>query len=252
MSEGTLRLSLARPVIRHIVNGAARRGLRTHMLTNVYGSSFRWLDHDINRFVAALSLEVRTLRKDARLESLPTFGSQLMVELAVWTAAADRTLRDHGVAPASSRQIVADLGWDIYRRLLKLASAPFRLVTTDPGKRLRWTIGALLVFPFSARGKPGYEVTVTRQDDSLMTHFTFCPPQSFVRRISEIYDDPDALQAFRESWCLYDWPGADLIAGDGERGHYERPHTLSFGDTVCDMCWISLAGSGSNESKSGK
>lgn len=252
MSEGTLRLRLARPIIRHIVNGAARRGLRTHMLTDVYGSSFRWLDHDINRFVAALSVEVQTLRKDARMERLPTFGNQLMVELAVWTAAADRTLRNLEVAPASSRQIVADLGWDIYRRLLKLTSAPFRLISRDPGKRLRWTIGALLIFPFSARGKPGYEVTVFCQGDRLMTHFTNCPPQSFVRQISEMYDDPDALQAFRESWCVYDWPGADLIAGDGERGHYKRPHTLSCGDTVCDMCWVPHSGSGSKEGKFGK
>ena len=46
-------------------------------------------------------------------------------------------------------------------------------------------------------------------------------------------------EAFYQSWCLYDWPAADLLAGarvhDGT--HYRRPHTLSRGDAVCDMCW---------------
>lgn len=35
--------------------------------------------------------------------------------------------------------------------------------------------------------------------------------------------DADALESFRQSWCLCDWPGPDLIAGDGPRGHSRRP-----------------------------
>ena len=55
---------------------------------------------------------------------------------------------------------------------------------------------------------------------------------------SENDDNSGDMQAFRESWCRYDWPGADIIAGDGARGHYRRRQTLSHGDAVCDMRWI--------------
>jgi len=141
------------------------------------------------------------------------------------------------VTPKTAHRVVADLGWDVYRRMLRLSSLPARLVTRDPGRRLRWTIRALLVFPFHAPGAPGYAVETWRDGDDILTHFTCCPPQSFVRRVAETEDDPDTLEAFRQSWCTYDWPGADLIAGDGKRSHYRRRRTLSHGDTMCDMCW---------------
>ncbi|WP_243614772.1 L-2-amino-thiazoline-4-carboxylic acid hydrolase [Shimia aestuarii] len=95
----------------------------------------------------------------------------------------------------------------------------------------------LLWFPFNAPGAPGYEVRATREGDDILTHFTHCPPQSFARRLSEEINDPKVLEVFRRSWCTYDWLGADLIAGDGCRGHYRRKQTLSHGDPVCDMCW---------------
>ncbi|HCX66190.1 MAG TPA: hypothetical protein DHK64_01265 [Rhodobiaceae bacterium] len=164
-----------------------------------------------------------------------------MVELAVYTAACDRTLRRHGIAPASSREAVADLGWNVYRRMLAITSLPVRLVTRDPGRRLRWTIHMLLRFPFDAPGAPGCAVETWTEREDLFTHFTHCPPQSYVRRLSEETEDPDALEAFRQSWCLYDWPGADIIADAGERGHYRRRRTLSHGDAVCDMCWMARA-----------
>ena len=52
-------------------------------------------------------------------------------------------------------------------------------------------------------------------------------------------------QAEASGWLppdrVYDWPGADIIANDGGRGHYERRQTLSRGDPVCDMCWKAQA-----------
>lgn len=63
-------------------------------------------------------------------------------------------MRHLGVTPETARRVVADLGWDVYRPMLRLSSLPARLVTRDPGRRLRWTIRALLFFPFSARVRP--------------------------------------------------------------------------------------------------
>jgi len=94
-----------------------------------------------------------------------------------------------------------------------------------------------MVFPFSAPGRPGYEAEVWREEGQLLTHWTWCPPQTFVRDLVDRRGDRGELDAFYRAWCLYDWPGADLIADDGEHGHYARRHTLSRGDAVCDMCW---------------
>ena len=106
-----------------------------------------------------------------------------MVELAIYTAAAYRALLEAGLSRESSRSAVADIGWNVYALLLRLNSLPLRLVTRDPGKRLRGTIGLLLRFPFNAPGAPGYAVEVLREDDDLYTHFTHCPPQTLIRTV---------------------------------------------------------------------
>lgn len=243
MSDGSFRLRLARKLIGRIVVRAARRGLAMRGLRDTEGHEVRWLAPEIEAFVAAMTAEATQLRAHARQAELPTFGSQVMVEMTVWTMAADRSLRARAIAPETARQVVADLGWDIYRRMLALSALPVRLLTRDPGRRLRWTIRALLVFPFAPSGAPGYAVRVSREGDDLLTHFTHCPPQSFARRLAQAGDNPDSLETFRQSWCRYDWPGADVIAGDGQRGHYRRRRTLSHGDPVCDMCWVAKAGS---------
>ena len=244
MADGSLRLRLARRLIGRIVSRAARRGLATRGLRDTQGQESRWLKPEIEAFVPAMAAEAVRLRPHARQAELPTFGSQLMVEMAIWTMAADRSLRACAIAPETARQVVADLGWDIYRRMLALSALPMRLLTRDSGRRLRWTIRALLVFPFAPSGAPGYAVRVSRDGDDLLTHFTHCPPQSFVRRMAWAEDDADSLETFRQSWCRYDWPGADVIAGGRERGHYRRRRTLSHGDPVCDMCWISKVSRG--------
>jgi hypothetical protein len=232
---------LIRRVLSRLLSRAAHRVLVNYTLVDTHGRGFRWLKRDIVGFVQAMESEADALRRSARLETLPSLGNRLMVELAVYTAACDRTLRRMGVDPACARQAVADVGWDVYRRMLAFTSLPVRLLTRDPGRRLRWTIRILLRFPFNAPGTPGYAVDSREEGDDILTHFTHCPPQTYVRCLSEETGDTDALEAFRQSWCLCDWPGADIIAGDGVRGHYHRPHTLSHGDSVCDMCWAAHA-----------
>lgn len=232
------RIRLARPVLRRLVVKEAKRVLSSRAIVNRDGRSERWFKPETEQLLAAFDREANHLRPFVRLDELPGFGNQLMVEAAMFTLALDRALRHHEIDPSCSREILSDAGWSIYRRILSLTSLPARLVTRDPGRRLRWTIRMLLRFPFNARGAPGYAVQTWIEDGNIMTHFTHCPPQTFARRIADETDDPECLRAFRESWCRYDWPGADLIAGDGTRGHYRRTQALSKGDPVCDMCWM--------------
>lgn len=226
-----------RLLIRWRLSRSARKVLEARTLELADGTPRRWLPGEIDLFLEGLEERATRLRPAARLGELPSAGNRLMVELAVYTAAAYRALLDAGFREGSARRVVADIGWGVYAMLLRLNSLPFRLVARDPGRRLRGTIGLLLRFPFNAPGAPGYAVDARREGDDMLTHFTHCPPQSFVRTLIAETGDRGDLDAFYESWCQYDWPGADIIANDGRRGHYERRRTLSRGDPVCDMCW---------------
>lgn len=227
----------ARVLIFRFLARAGRQTLVARQLTMRDGSTERWLKPEIRAFIRDLPGVAGQVRKSAYLDDLPTRGSRLMVELSVLTIAAYRLMLSRGVHPDDARRAVADIGWRVYLFGLRLTSLPFRLTSRDPGKRLRRTLRMLLRFPFNGGGAPGYEVVVSENGSDTLTHFTHCPPQSFVRRLVEEQGDKGDLDAFYESWCLYDWPCADAIAADGKRGHYQRPKTLSRGDTVCDMCW---------------
>lgn len=114
-----------------------------------------------------------------------------------------------------------------------------KLDTHDLGRRLGMTIRMLLRFPFSASEPYGYAVKSWAENGDRMTYWSRCPPQSFARAAAEQEQSPDLIDAFYESWCLYDWHGTDVIAGDRQREHCRRTQTLSRSDSVCDMCWLS-------------
>ncbi len=234
IASRNLLLPVVRRIVMRLLKGAASDVLLSREIDYADGRKRRWLRTDLTIFMRDLAVEAESQRQIADQVTLPSFGNRLMVELAVFTSAAYRVLLDSRVDPATARQLVADTGWVVYARMIALSSLPFRLVTRDPARRLQWTIKSLLRFPFSAPGAPGYGVETYLDGDDIITNFTHCPPQSFVRALVAARGD---LEAFFASWCQYDWPGADIIAGDSERGHYVRTQTLSRGDPRCDMCW---------------
>lgn len=200
-----------------------------------------WDRDGIRLFLRATEAKARSVRPAVRLEQFSRFGNRLMVELTVLSISAYRVMLDLGISRKEASRSVGNVGWDFYRAMLRLYSLPFRLLFRDPSRRIRSTIRLLLKFPFGAGGRPGYEVRVWSDAASIHTHFTHCPPQSAVRAVVAQHGDEGDLEAFYQSWCQYDWPGADLIADDGASGHYSRFHTLSRGDAVCDMCWSGAA-----------
>jgi hypothetical protein len=53
----------------------------------------------------------------------------------------------------------------------------------------------------------------------------------------EIHGDHGEVEAFRKSWCWYDWAVTRAMVDAGVQSLYERPHTLSKGDDACDIRW---------------
>ncbi|MEJ2761358.1 MAG: hypothetical protein P8126_07425 [Gammaproteobacteria bacterium] len=232
-----LAVGLWKVVYKPLLRRAARQILKGRLFDERDPGSGRWLEPDVKAYLGETWIRVDALLPMAELDELPTFGNRHNVFLAVVTTAAYQALLDRGVKRDYAGILVADIGWKIYSLMLRMVSLPFRALVRDPGRRMERILRTLMIFPFSAPGRPGYEVNVWTEQGDTYTHWTHCPPHTFVRRLLEREGDRGELQAFRDSWCRYDWPGADLIASDGRRGHYSRVHTLSLGDSVCDMCW---------------
>ncbi len=226
---------------------SARQILKGRLLDPNAPKRGRWLESDIKDYLAATWKRVDDLLPEADLDALPSIGNRQMVFLALVTTASYRALLDRGVARDYARLLCADMGWKIYSWMLQTASLPFLLITRDSGRRIEYVLRTLMIFPFNAQGKPGYEVSAWSEGNDTYTYWTHCPPQTFVRRLVECQGDHGELEAFYNSWCQYDWPGADLIARDGHRGHYTRTQTLSQGDPVCDMCWRGCVPPGDND-----
>lgn len=220
---------------------AARQIIRGRHLNTQAPEEGRWLESDIKAFLSQTWARTDSLMPIAQLDELPDTGNRHNVFMAVATTAAYQVMLERGVPPEYAQTLVSDLGWKVYRWLLLAASIPIRLTTRDPVKRMKRSVRASMALFFSAPGPPGYEVTVWTQGTDTHTNWTHCPPLAFVRRVIETHGDRGELDAFYHSWCLYDWTGADMLAHDGQRGHYSRQHTMSRGDSVCDMCWHGCA-----------
>jgi len=222
----------------------ARQILRGRLLDMQAPEKGRWLDSDVKAYLSHVWKRTETLMPIAQLDELPDFGNRHNVFLAAATTAAFQVMLERGVPSKYAQTLVADLGWKIYRWILITGCLPFRMITRNPSRRMRMGVQAMMRLMFSAPGPPGYEVKTWTQGSDTFAHWTHCPPQAFVRRVIEQNGDRGELDAFYHSWCLYDWVGADLLANDGRRGHYSRQHTLSRGDSVCDMCWHGNAKAG--------
>lgn len=240
--------TFARPLVRR----ATREILQGRLLDPEDATRGRWLRSDVRAFRGATWRRVDELLPTAGLDRLPTWGSRLNVFMAVVTTAAYQEMLDRGVSRDYAAALVADVGWKVYAWMLTASAVPARLLTRSPQRRLDWTLRLLMRFPFGAPGKPAYEVRAWNDGEKVFTHWTHCPPQAFVRSWVESGEDRGELDAFYRSWCLYDWAGADLLVGDGERGHYERAHTLSRGDAVCDMCWWARPPTGNQKRQRGQ
>lgn len=230
-----LLVRLYRPVVRRAAR-AALEGRRCHPEQPEAG---RFQRTDVDAFLEEVWTRVAALLREEDLNQIPTIGNRHNVFLGALTIAAYHALLARGVESHYAMQLFADVGWKVYERMLKIPFFFARLRTRDPQRRMDFVLRALMRFPFSAPGEPGYDVRAWSEPGRYCTHWTYCAPLGFVKRYVERHGERGELEAFYQSWCLYDWPAADILSGSkaGEHGHYERPHTLSRGDAVCDMCW---------------
>jgi hypothetical protein len=184
----------------------------------------RFLGSDVELLLKNAWRNIDEMLPEAHLDAIPTIGNKHNVFLSVVSIGLYHALQDVGIERAHATELLADAGWKLYIAFLGIPKRIARIVTRDPQRQMNVILRMLLRFPFSA--------------DRFVAHWTWCPPFQFVKHYVEANGDRGEIEAFYRSWCWYDWSFTyAMMDGTRERmGYYERPHTLSQGDDVCDMC----------------
>ncbi len=228
---------------RPIVKRSFYRSLIGRMIEPGSPEKGRLLKHQVKSMVSSFWGEMEDIDLIDAFETLPSLGNQHNVFLAAITVAAYRTLRKSGLQKDYTLDLMGDLGWQVYISIVGAPKFIAKLIARSPQKRIDLILSSLMKFPFSPTGRPCYEVEAWSDGEAMYTHWTWCPPYQFVKNYVDEHGDDGELELFRRTWCEYDWALAyALVDGAyGKLGYYERPHTLSHGDEVCDMCWSSNA-----------
>jgi len=193
----------------------------------------RFTRADARAIVKEAWQELDSLLPAAHLNRYPRRGTRLNAYLSVATLAVYRALRRHGVDKHHAIRLLADAGWPVYRDMVRIPRFPARLLRRTAQDRIDFIIRAFLRFPFAPPADPeapGYRVEAWTDEAGMHTHWTRCPPLEVFRELCE----GDEIDAFRGTWCAFDYPAAEAMA---EGGRFVRPHVLSRGDSVCDMNW---------------
>ena len=179
---------------------------------------------DVARILDRTWRDFDRLVPEAGLERLPTAGSRQNVMLGVVSLALYRALLSEGLSPQYAAVLFTDAAWLLYRTWIRLPRLVARIATRDEQRQIELMLRMFLRFPF---GRPGYVWQARRGPDGFETDFTRCPVLDYMRA-------QGASEFMRNSWCTLDFALAQAMVPGGR---YERPHTLSAGDLVCDMQW---------------
>ena len=102
-----------------------------------------------------------------------------------------------------------------------------KLTTKDSMTYLEKRLKSMMKYPY---GKPGYKIEFYKKGNMYCMDIFSCPVFNFYKQFGE-----EEMTLFRRTWCTFDYTSAENIV---EGGKYQREHSLSNGDDVCDMRWF--------------
>jgi hypothetical protein len=190
----------------------------------------RFTPSDIERIIQQANLNVEELLP--YLQNLDNIGNYLNVYVSLVDLAIYRTLVREGLSPSYAINLTGDINWQLgvntsgYFQLKKNLMA---LKTGEPKDLTGKFLEDMLKFPF---GEPGYQVDFYQDNNTYYMNIYSCPVFDFYKQFGK-----EEMTVCRKVFCTYDYAVAERI---GERCRYERKHTLSDGDEVCDMRWSIL------------
>lgn len=184
----------------------------------------RFTRQEVDRILERTWRNYDELAPDAHIERLKTMGNRQNVLLGVATLAMYRALLAEGIEKAYATELLTDVAWKIYEKWIVLPRFIARLVSHDPQEQVDVMLRMFLTYPFS---RPGYDWKVRPEPDTFAVDILRCPVRDYLKSQGE-------EEFMLNSWCTLDFALAQVMT---KGGHYERPHTLSAGDEVCDMKW---------------
>ncbi len=151
-----------------------------------------------------------------------------LLDLAIY-----RALIKEGIDSNYAMNLVGDMMWQVVvnskglipiidplrKKLLKLS-------TKDPMAYLEKRLNQAMKYPYS---KPGYKIEFYKDNQIYCMDIYTCPVYDFFKQFGN-----EEMTLFKKTWCTFDYTSAEHIV---EGCKYERKHTLSDGDKVCDMRW---------------
>ena len=211
---------------RPIGEWAAKRALLGRCLNRDEPARGRFTHEQVERILAQAWQRYDELAPGAHVERNKTHGSRQNALLAVLALAIYRTLLAEGTEAKYATELVTDLVWKIYEKWIILPRLVARWAKDDPQEQMNLMLRMFLRFPFS---RPGYDWKAWTEDSGAYAiDFYRCPMRDYMKSQGE--------EGFmRNSLCTLDFALAQVMT-DG--GRYQRPHTLSAGDRVCDMKWF--------------
>lgn len=189
----------------------------------------RFMRSDIEPLLTKTNEYVNELSPEANLSQYRSWGNRLNTLFGVYSLATYRALRDSGITHERSIEIFGDTLWRLYTLGVNIPLFFIRPFTKNPQTRLNFVLRIFLIFPF-AEDPVGYHRTYWKDKDRYCTDWHRCVVYNYFLE----HGSEEEIELFRRTWCLYDYALPRLIHPDG---FYERPHTLSNGDNVCDMRW---------------
>jgi len=187
----------------------------------------RFTRTQVKQILTQTWLYLDELLPNTNLDQQKTWGNRQNVFLAVATQVAYRSFLTAGIETEYAIELISDIAWKVYASWLPLPRFLAKIISRDPQKQMNFILRIFLRYPFS---QPGYQRKVQEAQDGFHTDWFRCPPYEYFKNNG----NSEEMKVFYRTWCQFDWAVAQaMVAG----GKYERPHTLSVGDTVCDMRW---------------
>jgi len=189
----------------------------------------RFSKRQVHEIYSDIVIFLNEILKDTDLSIYKSHGNRLLVYCGIVSLAAYRALRMKEISHSYATLLLSDTIWSLYSVSAKSLWIISALFSQNPQKRLNLVLRWLCKYPFNT-DKKGYQYQIIFKKDYLEMNFTQCAVHQFMLSVAS----EEEMGFFKESWCLFDYalPGY-LIKG----GHYDRQHTLSSGDAVCDMKW---------------
>lgn len=184
----------------------------------------RFTKLDLDRILVRTLQNFEELITAAELKRFETLGSRMNVMLGVASLAMYKAMLSEGIDGQYATELFTDVAWIVYEKFVMVPRLIARLITRDPQKRMNFILHAFLKFPFN---RPGYQWKVKSEVEGFQVDFYRCPVRDYFHEMGE-------EEFMLGSWCTLDYALAQVMV---QGGHYERPHTLSAGDPVCDMIW---------------